>query len=898
LLLDRLSFGLTEEQERTFRQYSLPNDIRQARIGILLIFIPILVYVFNDYQFFGFSGEFFGLAALRASLAAYSIALYYYLERMTDHRTYDLSITTWLIVSTVFNLIINLSRPQNYVIHVIVVAVFVFMIFLIIPNRFRIQIILAYSLAAGESLIVIFSAQPPIMVLFPILVSMAFVCAIGSISSWQLQDQRRRGYQEIIDRLRAEQALIQEKDRLTSLVDSISDEVWFADSEGRFTLTNPSAAKEFVLNSASVGISVEKVASGMEVLRVDGSPRPLEEAPPLRALKGEVVKCQEEIVRTPLKGELRYRQVSASPVRDANGSIIGSVSIVRDITDSKLAEKERETTIEFLRLVNESHSTKELIHAATAFFQKQSGCEGVGIRLKEKEDYPYYETTGFSADFVMKESRLCTYDNDGQIGRDSDGYPIFECMCGNVIQGRFDPSKPFFTARGSFWTNNTTALLATSTEEDRQSRTRNRCNGEEYESVALIALRVGEETLGLLQLNDRRIGMYSDALIGQWERLAGYLAVALAKFRTEDELKESRRDFESLFYASNEGIALHQMVYDEDRIAIDYRIVKVNAAFEATTGIPKEKATGALASELYGTGDAPYLETYQKVAETGEPASFDEFFPPMGKHFRISAFSPVRGQFATVFVDISALKELEHALKDRADELVRSNEELQQFAYVASHDLQEPLRMVISYLSLLERRHSDRLDSEAKEYMDYATLGGKRMKSLIDDLLEYSRVETKVRLTNKVDMNRIAHETLMIYDLAINESYAKIVLDSLPVVTGDALQLGQVMQNLLANALKFTRPDVQPLIRISCTEDRRRWIFSVKDNGIGMNMDYSTRIFQMFQRLHTPGMYEGTGVGLAIVKKIVERHGGRVWVESEEGVGSTFYFSIPKDEEN
>ncbi len=463
----------------------------------------------------------------------------------------------------------------------------------------------------------------------------------------------------------------------------------------------------------------------------------------------------------------------------------------------------------------------------------------MGIRLREKGDYPYFETSGFSQDFVLKESHLCTYGEDGLPENDEHVIPILDCMCGNVIRGRFDPTKPFFTAAGSFWTNNTTALLASTIEEDRQSRTRNRCNGEGYESVALIALRVGEDTLGLLQLNDRRIGRFSIETIAQWERLAGYLAVALAKFRTEDDLKESRAEFESLFSSSNEGIALHELVYADDGNVVDYRVIKVNSAFEATTGIAKEKATGALASVLYGTGEPPYLDIYRKVAETGEPITFDVFFEPMDKHFRISAFSPVRKQFATVFVDISALKELELKLTERAGELARSNEELQQFAYVASHDLQEPLRMVISYLSLLERRHSEDLDSEAKEYMEYAILGGKRMKTLIDDLLEYSRVETKVRLTNMVDMNRVAHETIMIYDLMIAESKAKIVLDPLPIVTGDAMQLGQVMQNLLANALKFTRPDALPLIRISCTEDRNKWTFSVQDNGIGMNMDYS-----------------------------------------------------------
>jgi light-regulated signal transduction histidine kinase (bacteriophytochrome) len=232
-------------------------------------------------------------------------------------------------------------------------------------------------------------------------------------------------------------------------------------------------------------------------------------------------------------------------------------------------------------------------------------------------------------------------------------------------------------------------------------------------------------------------------------------------------------------------------------------------------------------------------------------------------------------------VDISALKGLESKLNDRADELARSNAELQQFAYVASHDLQEPLRMVIGYLSLIERRYANALDSDAKEYIDFAVSGGMRMKTLIDDLLEYSRVDTRVHPSSVVDMNRVALETEMILDFKIKESGAEI-------------ELGQVLQNLMTNALKFTKPFMRPIIHVGCSQENDRWIFYVQDNGIGLNVEYADKIFQMFQRLHTQGKYEGTGVGLAIVKKIVERHGGKVWVESEEGVGSTFFFTIPK----
>jgi len=283
-LLDRLRFNISPEQEDAFRNDSLPTDIKLARIGILLIFIPILIYVFNDYQFFGSSPEFLGLAALRVGLGIYSIALLYYLAKVRDYRTYDKSLTAWLSVAIAFNLIINLTRPENFVVPVIVVAVFVFIIFLILPNRFEVQIVLTATLSLGESLIMIFSTRPAITVLFPVLVSLIFVFVIASISSWELHDQRRRAFLEIVDRRKAELALTREKDRLTSLVNSISDEVWFADLDGRLTLTNPSAAMEFVLGQGADNTAVQKIASELEVLRTDGSPRPVEEAAPLKSL--------------------------------------------------------------------------------------------------------------------------------------------------------------------------------------------------------------------------------------------------------------------------------------------------------------------------------------------------------------------------------------------------------------------------------------------------------------------------------------------------------------------------------------------------------------------------------------------------------------------------------------
>lgn len=228
------------------------------------------------------------------------------------------------------------------------------------------------------------------------------------------------------------------------------------------------------------------------------------------------------------------------------------------------------------------------------------------------------------------------------------------------------------------------------------------------------------------------------------------------------------------------------------------------------------------------------------------------------------------------------------------DELKRSNEELQQFAYVSSHDLQEPLRTIASFTQLMERRYKGKLDSDADEFMNYIVEAAVRMKQQINDLLEFSRVTTAGKEFKVVDATSLLNKTFKILHALIMESNTEITVDELPNVMGDAGQLERVFQNLISNAIKFRKPEEPLKIHISAhkSEDKE-YVFSVKDTGIGIEEPYFDRIFTIFQRLHTRDEYQGTGIGLSIVKRIIERHGGRVWVESEFGVGSTFYFTIP-----
>jgi light-regulated signal transduction histidine kinase (bacteriophytochrome) len=223
--------------------------------------------------------------------------------------------------------------------------------------------------------------------------------------------------------------------------------------------------------------------------------------------------------------------------------------------------------------------------------------------------------------------------------------------------------------------------------------------------------------------------------------------------------------------------------------------------------------------------------------------------------------------------------------------MARSNRELEQFAYVASHDLQEPLRMVASYVELLADRYKGRLDEKADKFINYAVDGATRMKRLIDDLLSYSRITTRSRAPELIDAESVFEEVTTNLFRAIAEKQAIVTRDDLPTKVVDQTHLVQVFQNLISNALKFC--DDTPRIHVGAEQQGRDWVFSVSDNGLGIAPEHRERVFQVFQRLHGRNKYTGTGIGLAICKKIVEQYGGRIWVESEPGKGSTFFFTLP-----
>lgn len=341
-------------------------------------------------------------------------------------------------------------------------------------------------------------------------------------------------------------------------------------------------------------------------------------------------------------------------------------------------------------------------------------------------------------------------------------------------------------------------------------------------------------------------------------------------------------------------------------ISRDLQFVRVNETLAAMNGLSVNEHLGQpvdyVLPEL-----APIIQPLlQSVFVTGQPISNIEVTgevlsqPGIQRDWLVT-YIPIRDRtqqltyVGTIVIEITERKRLLRQLQQANQDLARSNHELEQFAYAASHDLQEPLRTINSYIQLLAQRYGEQLDERGQRYVGYITEASARMRSLIQDLLTYSRLTLPQNGLGSIDCNGVVADILKDLADTIAATGATITVEPLPLIRGDAASLRQIFQNLISNALKFHGAD-PPRIHIAATLARPYWQFAIADQGIGIDAAYFEQIFMIFQRLHLPEEYPGTGIGLALCKKLVERYGGQIWVESQSGRGSTFYFTLPLED--
>lgn len=416
-----------------------------------------------------------------------------------------------------------------------------------------------------------------------------------------------------------------------------------------------------------------------------------------------------------------------------------------------------------------------------------------------------------------------------------------------------------------------------------------------------LPVLMGEKVLGAIEFFSRD-ARHPDKWLLQITVAAGrQIGQLMARRQAEEAMRESEARFRSLTELSSDWY------WEQDA---EMRFTKISGSYYDSVGIPPEVFLGKRRWDVEMVGVTPeHLAAHQKLLAERRPFHDFEYGRRDVKgtvHYVTVSGQPIFGEggdfkgYRGVGKDITRRKTYEAALRDahdalevQAHDLARSNEELEQFAYVASHDLQEPLRMISSYTQLLGRRYGAKLDGDAKEFMEFIVDGAARMKQLIEDLLAYSRVGTRGRDFAPTDSGAALAKALANLRAAQEASGAKLTHDPMPEVLADGAQLVQLFQNLVGNAMKF-RGEEAPRIHVAAETRDEVWVFTVRDNGIGLDTQYADRIFMMFQRLHNKAEYPGTGIGLAICKKIVDRHGGRIWVESQPGKGCTFGFTLPR----
>ena len=707
---------------------------------------------------------------------------------------------------------------------------------------------------------------------------------------------------EIGERRAAEHALQTSEERHRIVLQTAIDGIVTMDAQGRICEANATYAR--------MSGYAEDELIGMRINDLDAAENPAATAARLTSL----------LTRNQDHFETRHRRRDGS-LYDVEVNVIVHagdqrllVAFVRDITERRRAEQERENTLQLLKTMGQEGNLEKMTAVAAQVMLNWSGCQAVAVRLRDGDDYPYIEARGFPAHFVALEKHLCAVGSDGQPLRDEQGNALLECMCGNVICGRTDARLPFFTAGGSFWSNCTTQLLASTTEAERQARTRNRCNREGYESVALVPMRYGSETLGLLQFNDRRTDRFTAASINQLERLASTLAVGLREARVAQSLRESQARYALVFERSPALLSLSRRGTGV--------LVEVNERFCAALGLQREQVLGHTAAELglLGSDWPPEAILGDGAAGDGRD-SIELVLPtPNGTPRRCvyEVANLTLGGEAYVLSLGADVTEQRLAQEQVARERARATEmdrlhALVDMATSVAHELNQPLNGIRAFAEsvLLAPRigwapTADETQQICRDIMTQVD----RMGRIIDHMRQFARpdnddpavlFDAAEAVTEAI---QLVGAQLRAAGITVHEQFEA----ALPPCRGWPAGVAQAAVNLLTNARDALLDRAQARARARADDAVAPWAplitvtvgsvdqgqalrLAFSDNGGGLHPAAAARAFEPFYTTKQVG--KGTGIGLTIVQRVAEQHGGRVELDNQLGHGLTVTMVLP-----
>jgi PAS domain S-box-containing protein len=708
----------------------------------------------------------------------------------------------------------------------------------------------------------------------------------------------RRARRQALEQIRRDEA------RYRAILESTKDGFWIVDTSGRFLDVNQAYC-------LMIGYSRE------ELLRM-GIP----DVEAIEAREDTAQRIQHVVEVGSVRFETRHRckdgLVIDVEVSTTHSPAENSLCVfVRDITARKRQEAERESTLALLRLLNSSSETQELLRSLTGFLQRDSGCEAVGVRLRSGHDFPYVETRGFTPQFVQAESRLCNTRPDGTIPVDGCGNPLLDCMCGDVLSGRFDPQTPFFTPNGSFWTNCATELLATSTEAGRQSKARNRCIGEGYESVALIPLTSGGVTYGLLQFNDKRKNQFPSGFISRIEMAADAIASTLHEHLTQAALQASEQRYRLISENTVDVI----WILDAASLRFKY----VSPSVERQRGYTPayclaESLEQALTPESYSLACrliperiAAYTAGDESARTTSvelyQPRADGSIFPVEVVATMLADGNGIVREILGVTRDISERKRADLERKNLEEQLRQAQklESIGRLAGGVAHDFNNLLTVINGHSMLLLAQMG--ADDPARDSLEEILKAGERAAGLTKQLLAFSRKQ--IVSPKRVDLNLLVVECRNLLERLIGEDLhlATNLASGLGQVMADPGQIHQVLMNLAVNARDAMPRGGTLTIETANVDLSSEYasrhpevapgpcvLLAVKDTGHGISEEIRERIFDPFFTTKREG--EGTGLGLSTVYGIVRQGGGSIEVASETGRGTQFLIYWPRTQES